>query len=68
MSRGLTCSQANKKFLNERCDSNMSFVQKEGSKIVLVDEADESIIDCGWNDVIGKRFPNFGYAISEEEF
>ena len=42
----LTCSQANKKILNERCDSNISFVQKEGSKIVVVDEAGESTVDC----------------------
>ena len=32
----------------------MSFVQKEGSKIVVVDEAGESTVGCRWNDVIGE--------------
>ena len=36
--------EANKKFFCERCDSNISFAQKEGSKIVLVDEAGESTV------------------------
>ena len=42
----LTCSQANKNILYERCDSNMSFVQEEGSKIVFIDEAGESTVGC----------------------
>ena len=51
----------NKKMFYERCDT--SFVQKEGNKIVFIDEAGESTIGCGWNDVIGERVPNFDYAI-----
>ena len=69
MSRGqvpLTCSQANKqKILYERCDSNMSLVQKEVSKIMFIDETGESTV--GWNDVIGEGVPNFDYSNSEKE-
>ena len=39
--------QTNKKIFYERCDSNISFVQKEGSKIVFFDEAGELTVDCG---------------------
>ena len=35
----------NKKMFYERCDT--SFVQKEGNKIVFIDEAGESTIGCG---------------------
>ena len=50
----LTCSQANKKILHERCDFNISFVQKEGSKIVVVDEAGESTVVVDETMLLGR--------------
>ena len=35
------------------------------SKIVFIDEADESTVDCGWNDVI-RESSNFDYAVREK--
>ena len=47
--------------------TNISFVQKEGSKIV-VDDAGELTVGCRWTYVIGQRVPNFDYEISEKAF
>ena len=72
MGRGqvpLTCSQANKqeKIFYERCDSNMSFVQKKGNKIIVVDEASESTASCRWKDVTGEReFQIFGKRLAKK--
>ena len=38
------------------CDSNMSFVQKEGRKIVVVDEAVESTVVVDETMLLGKEF------------